>query len=259
MPLTHADELLYTRRINSCLDDVPVRCAADFDAVIAALKAIAACDGSDLCLGKLQYDTALQHVAGMLEVPTGIKVADHGDYRSLIISRIKSRIKEFKHMSASQKEAYIAAQKQRQDTVDAMLQQMHCSTEDPPLLCAASMGQLDEVKTLLDKEHVDVNCRDDYGITPLLTASLTGKPDVVQCLLDHGADTEAAGPDGMTPLLGASLKGHIEIVEILLKANVDRNARNSAGQSAYDLAMSRGHTDVAAKLPVQMGGGTRRQ
>jgi len=55
-------------------------------------------------------------------------------------------------------------------------------------------------------------------ITPLHYASEHGHTDVIQLLIDHGADIDAKNKWGTTPLHLASSHGHTEIVK-LLKAN----------------------------------------
>ncbi|CEL95508.1 unnamed protein product [Vitrella brassicaformis CCMP3155] len=81
-----------------------------------------------------------------------------------------------------------------------------------------------------DARLPDVNGRDSNGATPLLLAVNHGDfPDVVQTLLDHGADIEAQGfvsfssNIAVSPLIEAASQGRVESVQLLLKNGADIN------------------------------------
>jgi ankyrin repeat protein len=65
--------------------------------------------------------------------------------------------------------------------------------EETPLHLAAHRGRLGAVRFLVLEAKVDVNSRDRDGTTPLHMASygLEATPEVVQFLLEHGADVKA--------------------------------------------------------------------
>lgn len=48
--------------------------------------------------------------------------------------------------------------------------------------------RLEVVKLLVEEYGLDVNWHDDYGITPLMVAGNLGDVDIIQYLIDHGAD-----------------------------------------------------------------------
>ena len=89
------------------------------------------------------------------------------------------------------------------------------------LLQAARSGDLQHMIELLDKPH-DPNAavRGSHG-TPLLYASATGHLEVVECLLDAGADKEKADNTGATPLQVAVRHGHEAVLQCLLDAGAD--------------------------------------
>ena len=69
-----------------------------------------------------------------------------------------------------------------------------------------------------------VDSKDDRrGQTALMWAAAEGHADVVQALIDAGADFRTRVPSGFTPLLFAVREGRIDVVRVLLKAGADVN------------------------------------
>jgi ankyrin repeat protein len=74
-----------------------------------------------------------------------------------------------------------------------------------------SLGDVGEVRRLLD-EGVDIEGRHDgTALTALTVAAYRGHRDVVGNLLDRGADVEGRDGDGRTALTGAALMGLTEM------------------------------------------------
>ncbi|TVY37046.1 Ankyrin [Lachnellula occidentalis] len=85
-----------------------------------------------------------------------------------------------------------------------------------PLHCASHAGNNGLVKMFLEKlpkDEIDVNSR-NYG-TPLFAASFRGRVEVVQILLEAGADVNIDW-EGQTPLEAAQEGGHEEVATLLL-------------------------------------------
>ncbi len=81
-----------------------------------------------------------------------------------------------------------------------------------------------------------------------MLAAVRGYPDVVQALLEAGADPSLAGAEGLTPLILAAAEARVEVVQILLRAGASVAARDDWGRSASDYAIARGHPAVARLL-----------
>jgi len=91
------------------------------------------------------------------------------------------------------------------------------------VLQAAAAGDINQVKTLLS-QGVDINVKDDGGLTPLHHAIKEGHMELARFLIDHGADLEAKERKwDYTPLLYAVQFGNTEIVEVLVNKGVDVN------------------------------------
>ncbi|PYI05666.1 ankyrin repeat protein [Aspergillus sclerotiicarbonarius CBS 121057] len=98
-------------------------------------------------------------------------------------------------------------------------------------LCQAIVNcDIEGVEACLTEGTADPNNRDYTGRTPLHLACLTSTPEIVQCLLDHGARLISRLADGRTALHLAAARGSLEIVRILLR----RSEQNEAEQSQPD-------------------------
>lgn len=112
-----------------------------------------------------------------------------------------------------------------------------------PLLRAASVGDLDEVRRLLEAGH-DVDERGD----PLTKDELKS----VRWLLNEAGVNEAAGafdkPFDYTPLMAAIAEGHFEVADALLDAGADVNATDSLKRMPLMLAIGWKQADLAERL-----------
>ncbi len=87
-----------------------------------------------------------------------------------------------------------------------------------PLMYAATQGHLTTVQALLNAPRIDIHAKALNGATALIVATDNGKDDVVQALIDHGADVYITEYEDRTPLIWAAEKCHLPIVETLLSA-----------------------------------------
>ena len=91
------------------------------------------------------------------------------------------------------------------------------------LYVAALKGNIEIIQTLLDC-GADINCATSDGATPLHAAASAGHSEAIKTLLNNGANIDCTASDGATPLHFAAAKGHVEATETLLerRATVDR-------------------------------------
>ncbi|XP_032087505.1 poly [ADP-ribose] polymerase tankyrase-2 isoform X3 [Thamnophis elegans] len=104
-----------------------------------------------------------------------------------------------------------------------------------PLHFAAGFGRRDVVEYLL-QSGANVHARDDGGLIPLHNACSFGHAEVVNLLLRHGADPNARDNWNYTPLHEAAIKGKIDVCIVLLQHGADPSIRNTDGRTALDLA-----------------------
>jgi ankyrin repeat protein len=97
----------------------------------------------------------------------------------------------------------------------------------------------------------DVNRRDFTGRTPLHLAVMTSTPEIVQCLVDHGARLIARLADGRTALHLAAARGHTEIIRILLtksEENEEEGARKEQSRKGASSDKEANHGGEDAEL-----------
>lgn len=137
---------------------------------------------------------------------------------------------------------------------------------------AAWNGDMPTVVAELEK-GVDPNIRDDLERTPLHLACykgristtpveerVVGQPDpgnyytseMVEYMIEKGADVNAVDKDNSTPLMEAIPNGHKEIVDILIKAGAKVDVENRHGDTPLGTAEHRKHEEIQARLKEEL-------
>ena len=112
--------------------------------------------------------------------------------------------------------------------------------------CPAMWSDPAVCRVLIDA-GADVNTKEEYGSSPLHSASESGSLDVVKMLVEAGAEVRATDEDGDTCLIRAACSGHIEIVRYLVGLlQVEVNHQNDEGFTALHYPVE--HTDVMQVL-----------
>lgn len=96
-----------------------------------------------------------------------------------------------------------------------------CNAGYLPLHWAASEGRLDFLKFLIDNNHYEIDLKNRRNATALRVACEKGRTEIVEYLLDKGANAWIAGIDNHIPMIMASYLGHLEIVKLFLDKNPD--------------------------------------
>lgn len=169
----------------------------------------------------------------------------------------------------------LAAYLQRGDLIDIILE------AGPPLdfFEAAAIGEDSLVRDILLEDHETVNRQNFDGFTALHLASFFGHEMVVEVLLGAGADPNAVTPNeaklrplhsavanrsfeiverlldygadpnvtqhgGWTPLMAASKHGDLSLVWLLVERGADLEATGDDGRTAAQMAEAEGHFEV---------------
>ncbi|GMH45515.1 hypothetical protein BSKO_13472 [Bryopsis sp. KO-2023] len=71
--------------------------------------------------------------------------------------------------------------------------------------------------------------------TPLHVAAADNRADAARLLLENGADIDATTTDGNSPLHWAATQGHPEVAEVLLEYGADRTALNAFAEIPIEI------------------------
>ena len=118
---------------------------------------------------------------------------------------------------------------------------------------ATTAGDAERVRALLAKDRSLANAWSPDGFFPLGLAAFFKRPAVAIVLLEHGADPRMASkPAGFTPLhsavaddAGTDVK---ELVQMLIDAGADPNARSASGGTPLHTAGFTGNVPVTEML-----------
>jgi ankyrin repeat protein len=95
---------------------------------------------------------------------------------------------------------------------------------------------------------IDVNQIDSHGWTPLLIATYLSHTEMVNLLLQNGANTEYTTHSNKTGLFFASSNGDKEIVKAYLGAGANPSTQNKYGMTPLAITSLKGHVDVVKLL-----------
>ena len=154
--------------------------------------------------------------------------------------------------AASNRPALIDAVKQADTaSVRALLQQVDVNAPEPDGTTAlhwAAHGDDPEILDLLIQAGANVNATNEYGVTPLSLACITGSAVTIGALLQAGGDPEAR-TSGETALMTAARTGGLDAVNVLLAHGADVRAKDpSSGQTVLMAAVAEAHPAVAHVL-----------
>ena len=120
------------------------------------------------------------------------------------------------------------------------------------VMLACSNRHTDVIKLLLDHSEIELNLKDNGGMTAFIHACRNGHKDVVKLMLDHSERIELneRSSNGYTAFMIACLNGHKEVVQFLLdhSESIDMNARSNDGRNAFMEACYHGRKDVVKLL-----------
>jgi ankyrin repeat protein len=94
-----------------------------------------------------------------------------------------------------------------------------------------------------------VDFEDELGYTPSIRCCMDGHADILQYLIEHGADSGLADSNGFTPLHAAAVNNNPKCVTVLLRDGVELNAiTNSLGYTAIWWASRCGYLSIVKLL-----------
>jgi Ankyrin repeats (3 copies)/Ankyrin repeat len=108
-------------------------------------------------------------------------------------------------------------------------------------------NSLSLVRTVLGRDGtVDLLNKDDA--TPLLLAAAVGNQNIVEFLIEQGANVNHVAQRGDHAILQAAKAGHPHIVQVLVAKKADVNHTDEEGRSALHYAVGAGHVETVRTL-----------
>jgi ankyrin repeat protein len=118
----------------------------------------------------------------------------------------------------------------------------------PLLIVGRETGNADMARLLIDA-GADVNARDRYNASSLDLAAWRGFADLVDLLLDNGAELPPANSqDGQFVAMFAADKGLVRLFNLCVDAGVDLGLRTESDGSLLHAASQGGSADVVTRL-----------
>ena len=103
------------------------------------------------------------------------------------------------------------------------------------LWSAARTGDLQAIKHYIE-EGGDVNALDKgFQLSAMSWSALYGRTEVVQLLIEKGADVNLKNGDGATPLHSAAFLGRVDVAKLLLENGADIKTHNNDGATPADV------------------------
>ena len=125
---------------------------------------------------------------------------------------------------------------ERKDLVSIVSRSDGCA----PLFVACKKGNLEIVEYLIETCGADIEQKGTYEVvddktshrvSPIWCAAVSGRLNIVKCLVKHGADVNSVSDTGSTPVRSACFMTHQEIVQFLVEqAGADIQLPNYNGK-----------------------------
>jgi len=120
---------------------------------------------------------------------------------------------------------------------------------DVPLIMAAYEGHNEIVEALLEA-GADVTAVDPgMKATALHAAAYAGRTEAARLLIVHGIDIDKQGPyNGYTALHDAIWQNHLETAKVIIEAGADLTLKSHDGQTPLEFARAKKQQELIALL-----------
>jgi ankyrin repeat protein len=179
--------------------------------------------------------------------PALARTTDHNGVSSVLLAQYRGRknIVDMLVASGLELDIFEAAATGQADRVrrllskDQSLSNAFAPDGFTPLGLAAFFGSKEVVEVLLDDgANPDLQSKNAFKAVPLQSAAVRGRLEIARLLVNHGAKTNVRGEGGYTPLHEVASNGQIEFAKLLLEYNADINAKGDDGKTPLAIALA---------------------
>lgn len=121
------------------------------------------------------------------------------------------------------------------------------SNQGTPLSLASFNGHIEIVEFLIEK-GADINMRVEKGGQTPLIAAIVGREEIAKLLVEKGADVNVKDNAGWSPLTWASATNRAEIAKLLIDKGAPINEKNNQGQTSLMFASKWGYIEIVELL-----------
>ena len=121
------------------------------------------------------------------------------------------------------------------------------------LLIACKKGNIDAIDILLNA-GADPNIADSVGVTCIqhVVFEVCSK-ETLQAIISHGADVNATNKNNLTALMIACMKGNIDVINVLLNAGADHSIVDTDGKTWIHYAVRGGSSKETLQVIINHG------
>jgi len=105
-----------------------------------------------------------------------------------------------------------------------------------PFTHAATTSNFGLVKFLLNETEINIDATDGLGNTALIIACEKGLLEIVNYLIDNGANVNHQNKQGLTPAMKAAENNNFFIVKLLLDKNIDLTISDFTGRTLKEIS-----------------------
>ena len=128
----------------------------------------------------------------------------------------------------------------------------HYIRRSSPIVIAADIGNSNIVEILLEN-GANINDTDEHGLTLLMKASIYNNTNVIELLLSKGVDIHAQNMNGATAILYASLHSQKDAIQLLMANGASiYDTIGEVGNNVYNTTFNQELKFILRKWPITM-------
>jgi ankyrin repeat protein len=128
----------------------------------------------------------------------------------------------------------------------------------PAIHCCVWSGEKSEILQFLLDQGANADLANIYGTTPLIATAVYNNYESAIVLVRHGVVLDAVNNNGRTALWHASYFGYLSLLQLLVQSGADIGRADNRGLAPIAMARVQNHTAVVAYLTIELNWKRRR-